>query len=106
MITDRHDLYRKERVEGNREFDYLSTRLTILDMRTSRRFRIPKVAESRPDLISYSAYGNVDLWWLIMEHNNIIDPIDELYAGRIIEIPSLDNYYDFYDEFARKNRRD
>lgn len=32
--------------------------------------------EYRPDLVSYSAYGTADLWWQIMEANNIKDIFD------------------------------
>lgn len=44
----------------------------------------------RPDLISFKAYGNPDLWWVIYEYNQIRDPIFDLRIGQIIRIPSID----------------
>ena len=105
MINNRHDLYRRVSVDGNRELDLLSSRLPILDMATTKKFRIPRVAEGRPDLISHFVYENVDFWWIILEHNNIVDPYSELYTGRLLDIPSINDYYDFYNQFSRVKRR-
>lgn len=44
----------------------------------------------RPDLISYKAYGTADLWWVILEYNNIRDPLFELKINQVIRIPSID----------------
>ena len=44
---------------------------------------------TRPDLISYKAYGTTDFWWVIMEYNNIIDPLLDLKIGMILKIPEL-----------------
>jgi hypothetical protein len=45
---------------------------------------------NRPDLISYKAYGTVDLWWVIYEFNGISDPLFELKLGAILRIPEKD----------------
>jgi len=37
---------------------------------------IPPQFEYRPDRLSYELYGTVDLWWKIMEANNIKDIFD------------------------------
>ena len=50
---------------------------------------IPANMEYRPDIISFSAYGSVNLWWLICSANSIIDPNTELYAGKQIKIPII-----------------
>lgn len=43
--------------------------------------------EYRPDLVSYSAYGTPDLWWRILEANNIKDIFD-FKSGLNIFIPN------------------
>lgn len=43
--------------------------------------------EYRPDLLSYDSYGTVDLWWILLEANNISDIFD-FQAGTNIRIPS------------------
>ena len=37
---------------------------------------VPAGMEYRPDLVSQHIYGTVDLWWKIMEANNIKDVYD------------------------------
>ncbi len=44
--------------------------------------------EYRPDKTSYRAYGVVDLWWAIMEANNIKDVFDYK-AGTNLRIPTF-----------------
>lgn len=43
---------------------------------------------NRPDLISYTAYGDRRLWWVVLEFNNIKDPFFDLNLGQIIRLPS------------------
>ena len=43
----------------------------------------------RPDLISQKAYGQPDLWWVILEYNNIQDPLFELKESQILKIPAI-----------------
>jgi hypothetical protein len=42
----------------------------------------------RPDLIAYEMYGEVNLWWLIMWYNNILDPFS-LEVGDRLRIPDF-----------------
>lgn len=44
--------------------------------------------EGRPDLIAASFYGESRYWWVITQYNNIIDPIGEITAGRVLRIPT------------------
>lgn len=44
----------------------------------------------RPDLISQKAYNTPDLWWVILEFNNISDPLFGLKTGQTIKIPKID----------------
>lgn len=44
----------------------------------------------RPDLISQKAYGQPDLWWVILEYNNIQDPLFELKESQILKIPAIE----------------
>lgn len=43
----------------------------------------------RPDLISQKAYNTPELWWVILEYNNIQDPMFELQLGQILKIPAI-----------------
>ena len=50
---------------------------------------VPNNLEGRPDLISYAAYGNELLWWVIVEANNVFDYEVDLKAGTQILIPII-----------------
>lgn len=41
----------------------------------------------RADLIAFQFYGTVSLAWLILQHNQIVDDIEELVEGRELSIP-------------------
>ena len=55
-------------------------------------YRIDKIYEYRPDLLSYDLYGDAALWWVFAQRNPDIikDPIFDFKAGRNIYIPTKD----------------
>ena len=97
-LDDRKTFYRKRiSPSGNIEIDYLRTRINDMKLRTISRFRITAATAGRPDLISQKAYGSYNFGWLIALHNKMMNPFDEYSVGRTINIPSLDDYYKFYN---------
>ena len=46
--------------------------------------------EGRPDLIANKVYGTPHLWWVILAANDIIDPFEELLAGKKIKLPIIE----------------
>ena len=44
----------------------------------------------RPDLIGQKAYNSPDLYWVVMEYNNIQDPMFDLKIGQILKIPAIE----------------
>lgn len=55
-------------------------------------YKIDKVYEHRPDLLSHDLYGTSSLWWVFAQRNPdvIKDPVHDFRAGRNIYIPSKD----------------
>jgi len=43
---------------------------------------------ARPDLISYRLYGKATYAWLVLQYNNIVDPVTELITGATIRMPA------------------
>ena len=39
------------------------------------------------NIITYQLYGDDTLGWLVLQYNNIIDPVDELNPGLVIAMP-------------------
>lgn len=101
MTTRRKNLYRKMLVDNNKEVDYLNTKIPIMDFENYSNYTVPQYAEGRIDIISYLHYETVELWWLIAQFNDIINPLDELHSGKVLKIPSLSEYYRFYNENSR-----
>jgi hypothetical protein len=99
-MKNRLTLFKKELVNGNLEVDYLSNKVINFDTfpTQERVFIVRSDVLGRIDLISYEVYRTVDLWWLIALRNDIIDPVDGLYLGQKLYIPSLLDYYDFYNK--------
>jgi len=50
---------------------------------------IPAGYEGRPDLLAYKIYGDSELWWAICAANNIVDPLEQLVAGKQIIVPLI-----------------
>lgn len=55
----------------------------------------------RPDLISLRAYGTVNLWWIIMKLNGIVDPRIDLVPGAQIAIPSRLDISDYMKDYKK-----
>ena len=51
--------------------------------------------EGRPELLSFNIYGTMQLWWILMEFNDVIE-VDELIATMNIKNPTLRNLEDLY----------
>lgn len=58
--------------------------------KTDRAYTIENIYEGNPQVISTVFYGEPRYWWFICQFNNILDPISEITAGRVIYIPTKD----------------
>lgn len=57
---------------------------------TDITYVIENFYEGRLDLVSAVFYDEPRWWWVLAQYNNMLDPISETTAGRIIYIPSKD----------------
>jgi hypothetical protein len=53
-------------------------------------YYIEKQYAFKPTLLGYLFYGDTSLWWVVCQANGIIDPMTELYEGRLLLIPTMD----------------
>ena len=51
-------------------------------------YAVSNTLVGRLDLISAAFYDDPRYWWVIAQYNNIIDPVAEVKAGRVLQIPS------------------
>jgi len=54
---------------------------------------ITEEVEYRPDILAVTVYGDEKLYWVILQHNNLIDPF-ELENGLEVEIPNISKVLD------------
>lgn len=83
------------RYRGQTPIYYGENRLLTFDIYKRKKYivsgqervmLINKGVEYRPDLVAYDIYGAAELWWKILEANNIKDIFD-FKAGRTIILP-------------------
>ena len=43
---------------------------------------------NRPDLIAHRLYQKPKIAWLVLQYNNIVDPLTELIPGAVLRMPS------------------
>lgn len=97
-------LYEKKTEKGNQELDYLDTNIHNLNLEQATTFRVPAFMVGRPDIISYAVYESPYYYWLIMYANDIIDPFEEIQENDVLIVPSLLDYYNFFNDNARRQR--
>jgi hypothetical protein len=51
-------------------------------------YAIERQYSGRPDMLATLFYNEPRYWWVIAQHNNILDPFSELVTGRVIYVPS------------------
>jgi len=104
-MDNRNLLFKIVENNGNTIFDYLDTEIQNMDLTTTKVVRITAMYESRPDLLSFHSYNNWNLGWLIAYHNDMLDPQSEMTVGRLVKIPSLEEYYQFMNRFKKNRQR-
>lgn len=51
---------------------------------------VENVYEGNPQALASVFYGDPRLWWFLCQYNNVLDPISEITAGRVLYIPMKD----------------
>jgi hypothetical protein len=51
-------------------------------------YTVENFYEGRLDLIASVFYNEPRWWWILAQYNNILDPFNEVTAGRVLLIPS------------------
>lgn len=80
-----------------RRLDYMAAGYLELQRNVSnyKVFIIQAAHEGRPDYISRKFYESIGYWWVICQFNGVVNPLVDLYAGREILIPDLNEVLKF-----------
>lgn len=100
-ISVRKYFFDEVMVNGNTELDFIKGSIPDMDLRTVDFFTVTASTEDRLDLISFKYYGSYDFGWLIAEHNDLLDPVSEVKIGLVLKIPSMTDYYQYYNRNTR-----
>ena len=57
---------------------------------TDTVYTVENFYEGRLDMIATVFYGESRWWWVLAQYNNILDPVAEIVAGRVLLIPAKD----------------
>lgn len=102
MFTNRLDLFNVVTVNLNQEFDYLSAYLeTYVATVQQTQYTVGQHEIGRLDNISNTIYGTPYFWDLLARVNNIIDQENDMTVGMQLAIPTLSDYYNFYNANAK-----
>ena len=68
---------------------------------TSKTFNLT-VKQNMPwTMVSFNAYGNIELWWLIMLTNKMYNPVKGPELGQILTLIKPEYIPDVLDEISR-----
>jgi hypothetical protein len=55
---------------------------------TDKIVAVTQPFEGKLDVLAYELYGNTELWWVIAELNQIVDPLTEIKLGLQLRVPT------------------
>lgn len=94
--------------------DSESHKIEMTDLFDNRRLSLMRsITQSKPVIyrgdvplttLVYLEYGNTSLYWLVMEYNGIVHPL-EIQPGTVIEMPSLVDVDRFRSRTNSEDRR-
>lgn len=93
----RTNFYKKEIVNNKQEYDLVKNYWDLFKIKRPLRYtNITRDFFQRPDILSYSVYGDVNYWWIISKFNLIDDWWNDLHIGDVISIPDKKDIDDFF----------
>lgn len=93
--TDRYD-FSKFMEYTNDSHDILNSYfIAKLKKLPSGGEKVIQAEEFRPDLLSYSIYGDYQYWWILMLYNDILD-IEDVSIGLTVRYPTIDSLEDLF----------
>lgn len=74
-----------------KSLDYLTAKyLNIRYIVPAREsFVVTQADNANSPGIAFDYYGSADYWWIICMFNGILDPVEDLTPGRVLQLPSL-----------------
>lgn len=65
----------------------------IMPHQSDAVIEVTQPVEHRLDLLAYQFYGTPDLWWVIAEINQLLDPFTEVVVGKELRLPQRERLF-------------
>ena len=93
----RTNFYKQETINNKLEYDLIKNYWDLFKIKRPLKYiSITKEHIQRPDILSYSIYGDVNYWWIISKFNLIDDWWNDLQIGNNISVPDKKDIDDFF----------
>lgn len=83
--------------ESPDRLNYLSARYKNITFRIppKQQFTVTHVDRANAPGLAHLIYGDKSYWWVLCLYNGILDPIEEISPGRVLNLPSLTDINNF-----------
>ena len=105
-IERRKYLYKRETVDRVKELDLLNTDIPTTNFSVSDEIVVTDSIAFNPSMCSMKAFGTFELGWLLMDYNDILDPYEELTIGTRLKVPSIQEFFRYFNNRGRAWNRD
>lgn len=94
---NRTNFYKQEIISNRLENDMVKNYWDLFKIKRPLRYlSLSRQFIQRPDLLSYSVYGDVSYWWILSKFNQIDDWWNDVVVGTNISIPDVRDIDDFF----------
>lgn len=74
-----------------KSLDYLSAKYLNIKFIVPAKlsYTVTQSSQNNAPGIAFDFYGSADYWWVILLFNGILDPVEDLTPGRVLQLPTL-----------------
>jgi hypothetical protein len=70
----------------------------VRKLRYDRVHTVNQSEEGNLQLISFTYYNTIELWWILAMYNGVVNPITEVITGLRLKVPTLTSIEDYFRE--------
>lgn len=90
-------------IDGVLEYDILQMHWDLFELNREYRYDSIRYGDvRRPDIMCARIYGNSKYWWILCKVNKIDDIWTDMYIGKEIVVPNVQDLEDYYTHVRRR----
>jgi hypothetical protein len=99
-------LSKVETISGSNEYDLLSSNWDLFEINYPISINTVQVLDiNRPDYLSTRIYGGSEFWWILCKFNHIDDIWNDMYVGKEIVVPNMQDIIEFNERVKKRFRK-